>query len=193
MKTYIKKLTEKDFKTSNWSGGTTTQLFIYPENSNYRSGDFKVRISSATVEQEESNFTMLKGVERFITPLDSILKLTHDGKTFITLKPFEVYEFNGGLTTSSFGRTKDFNLMLANGAKGGLQNFQIPENEKIEIPTIKGLNILFSYNGVFTIQFDGKEITLYPNELLVIKSMVATNILIHSSTTSDILLSTILD
>lgn len=193
MKTSIKKLTEEGFKTSTWSGGKTTQLFIYPENSNYNKRNFKVRISSATVELEESNFTKLVGVHRFITPLDSNLKLTHDGETFRDLEPFEIYEFDGSLMTTSFGKVKDFNLMLANGAKGGLRSFHVSENEEIEIPTINGLNILFSYNFIFRVRFDGEEITLSPNEVLVIKSDTAKQIKIQSDQNANILLSSVVE
>ena len=42
--------TEKDYKVSKWSGGDTTELYLYPENGDYRSGNFQLRISSATVE-----------------------------------------------------------------------------------------------------------------------------------------------
>lgn len=193
MNNYIRKLTEEDFSTSSWSGGATTQLFIYPENSNYGKRDFKVRISSATVELEESNFTKLEGIHRFITPLDNSLRLSHNRKTFTKLNPFEIYEFEGSLDTTSFGKAKDFNLMLANGTKGELRNFHISEGEEIEILTIIGLNILFSYNSSLRIRVHEEEITLSPNELLVVKSYKANQIKIHSNKNTNILLSRILD
>lgn len=193
MKSYIQKLTEVDFSNSSWSGGTTTQLFIYPEDSNYGKKDFKVRISSATVELEESKFTKLEGIHRFITPLNNSLKLSHNGKTFTTLNPFEIYEFDGSLNTTSFGKAKDFNLMLANGAKGELQSFHIYEDEEIEILTITGLNILFSCNFTLIICVDEKKITLSPNELLVIKSDTAKPIKIQSNKNANILVSRIFD
>lgn len=193
MKSYIRKLTEVDFSTSSWSGGTTTQLFIYPEDSNYGKKDFKVRISSATVELEESNFTKLEGIYRFITPLDNSLKLSHNGETFTKLNPFEIYEFDGSLNTISFGKAKDFNLMLANGTKGELRNFSIYEDEEIEILTVIGLNILFSYNSNLRIRVDQEEITLSPNELLIIKSDTAKQVKIHSNKNANILVSRIFD
>ena len=42
----------EDFVTSKWSGGSTTELYIYPPQAVYREGNFKCRISSATVEVE---------------------------------------------------------------------------------------------------------------------------------------------
>ncbi len=193
MNNYFRKLKEEEFSTSAWSGGKTMQLFIYPENSNYKERNFKVRISSATVELEQSNFTKLEEVYRFITPLDGNLKLTHNGKTFTNLEPFEIYEFDGGLETTSFGKAKDFNLMLANGAKGELRSFRISEKEEVKILTCNGLNILYSYDGLFKIGIDQDEITLSPNELLVIKSDSAKRIKIHSNKTANILLSLIIE
>ena len=42
--------TEKDYKVSRWSGGDTTELYLYPEDGDYKSGNFQLRISSATVD-----------------------------------------------------------------------------------------------------------------------------------------------
>ena len=52
----IRHLTAADFRTSAWSGGTTTELFLYPEGGSYAARDFLFRISSATVDLEESDF-----------------------------------------------------------------------------------------------------------------------------------------
>lgn len=189
MKNQVTKLNEADFITSNWSGGTTTELFIYPKNSNYKERNFKVRISSATVEREESEFTRLEGIQRFITPLDSILQLSHNNKHIVNLEPFEIYEFDGGLDTKSFGKATDFNLMLANNAKGDLKGLLIPKNDSMTIQTINGLTILYSYNALFKIQFDKEEINLSPNEVLIIKSETIQPIQIHSNKDANILLS----
>ena len=35
----------EQYQTSVWSGGTTTQLFIYPEDGDYKAGSFQVRIT----------------------------------------------------------------------------------------------------------------------------------------------------
>ena len=73
----IRHLTAGDFRTSTWSGGTTTELYLYPENGSYAARDFLFRISSATVDLPESDFTALPGVERYITPLAGSFTLTH--------------------------------------------------------------------------------------------------------------------
>ncbi len=191
MYNYIKILKEEDFNISTWSGGKTTELFIYPEGSEYSKRDFKMRISSATVELETSNFTKLDGIHRFITPLDNELKLTHNNNEFINLKPFEVYEFDGDIETISFGKVKDFNLMLAHGVNGRLKNFYIDEKKHIIILANSGFNILYSYDCLFRISIDEEEFMLYPNEILVMESNEMKNIKIQSNESSNILLSNI--
>ena len=48
----------KEFQTVGaWTGGTTTQLAIWPEEADYASRRFDWRVSSARVEQEKSDFT----------------------------------------------------------------------------------------------------------------------------------------
>ena len=65
----ILHLTEKDYKVGQWSGGTTTELFIWPEGADYAKREFSVRVSSARVGLEESDFTPLVGVIILTTPL----------------------------------------------------------------------------------------------------------------------------
>lgn len=191
MDNFINILKEDDFNISTWSGGKTTELFIYPEDAEYSKKNFKIRISSATVELDTSNFTKLDGVYRFISPLDGNLKLTHKIGEFISLEPFQVYEFEGNIDTTSFGKVKDFNLMLANGAKGQLKSLFIDEKKEIIILANYGLNILYSFDSLFRISIDEEEIMLNPNEILVLKSDSVKNIKIQSNNSSNILLSSI--
>jgi environmental stress-induced protein Ves len=109
----ILHLTQKDYKTSAWSGGTTTELFIWPQGADYARREFAFRISSAVVELEESDFTPLMGVERWITPLAGGFTLTHPGKAPVTMGPLaEPYRFSGEEATHCVGQATDFNLML---------------------------------------------------------------------------------
>ena len=39
-------LTEKDYAVSRWSGGTTTQIALFPPESSYAGRDFLWRVSS---------------------------------------------------------------------------------------------------------------------------------------------------
>lgn len=109
----IVHLKAEDFVTSRWSGGTTTQLLIWPEGSDYARREFSVRISSAAVELEESDFTPLEGVERYITPLSGRFTLTHPGQPPVEMGPLDApYCFSGETPTHCAGTATDFNLML---------------------------------------------------------------------------------
>ena len=109
----ILHLTEKDYKVGLWSGGSTTELFIWPEGADYAKREFAFRVSSAWVDLEESDFTPLMGVTRYITPLTGGFTLTHPGCDPVVMGPVdEPYRFSGEIPTHCVGKAADFNLML---------------------------------------------------------------------------------
>ena len=111
-----------DHQVSEWSGGTTTQLAIHPQGSEYIERNFEWRISTAMVNSEKSTFTSLPGVHRILMILDGQIEITHDGIRRASLNPFEQDEFEGGWTTHSIGMCTDFNLMMVEGLfKGKLE------------------------------------------------------------------------
>lgn len=194
----VKKLIKQnDYITTEWSGGKTTQLFIYPEDSNYDARNFKFRLSSATVELGESEFTKLEGIHRFITPLNGELKLTHNHKDYINLKPFEIYEFDGGINTTSYGIVKDFNLMLGNGVKGELESIYIDREYSLIKENQSNFNEIFyfiyAYNNIVYISFNKEINIIKPFEILLIKlnGNLDLNLNINSQNPSDILLARI--
>ena len=109
----ILHLTESDYKVGLWSGGSTTELFIWPEGADYAKREFTLRVSSARVDLDESDFTPLMGVTRYITPLCGGFTLTHPGCAPVVMGPMaEPYRFSGEIPTHCVGRATDFNLML---------------------------------------------------------------------------------
>ena len=109
----ILHLTEKDYKVGLWNGGSTTELFIWPEGADYAKREFTLRVSSARVDLEESDFTPLLGVTRYITPLTGGFTLTHPGCDPVVMGPMdEPYRFSGEIPTHCVGKAADFNLML---------------------------------------------------------------------------------
>lgn len=106
----MKKL-EQEFMKSNWSGGETTQIYIYPEESVYQDQNFLFRISSATVEVSETKFTKLTNYTRYITVLDGKMKLYEDGTEVANLEEGKIFEFKGSANITSKGMCKDFNVM----------------------------------------------------------------------------------
>ncbi len=154
----IKRITEKDFSSSKWSGGQTDEFLILPVGASYKNRNFNMRLSSATVELEKSTFTLLPDVTRFICPLDNNLKLFHDTnganegnasnrKALADLKPFEVFKFSGNLPIVSEGKCRDFNLMLKGNCDGFMQSWNTKEEPSKELfVKEKSLLWIFSYD-----------------------------------------------
>ena len=92
----IRYLQKEGYGLSRWSGGVTSEIYIYPENGNYSQRDFKMRVSSAEVELEESVFTPLEGIDRWITPLEGSFELSHDGGPFLKMGPLDPPHFFSG-------------------------------------------------------------------------------------------------
>lgn len=118
-------------KTSAWSGGTTTELAIFPEDASYAARNFQWRLSTAIVTAEESTFTALPDWHRLLMVLAGSMQLTHAGHHQVTLQPFEQDSFSGNWSTHCVGQGQDFNLMLAAGWQGRLQAHTMAEGEKV--------------------------------------------------------------
>ena len=127
MKTYLYK--EENYSISNWSGGKTKELAIYPKGQKYIDRDFIWRLSSATVDLEESDFTRLPDYDRMLMVLDGEVVLEYNGERVAKLKTLEQDSFDGAWKTKSFGKITDFNLMVRKGNRGFLDVIR-PQNEK---------------------------------------------------------------
>ena len=141
----MKIITHEDIRTSNWSGGTTSQLYIYPEQASYAAGDFLFRISSAQVEVAESTFTDLPGVNRVIMILDGVLELEHHGKYKKTLKTFHQDHFSGHWHTTSRGKVTDFNLMTKAPTTGSLTHFSCKRDKPVPTVDVAGTTFIALY------------------------------------------------
>ena len=161
----------EDYLRTAWSGGVTTQLHIAPEGARYADRDFLWRISSATVELEESDFTPLPDYERFLAILEGELVLTHNGGAPIRLRPLEVHRFSGADGTHSRGRCRDFNLMLRRGAAQGLMEALRLSGESRELrpePWAEEL-LLFCVRGGCRVGSGERSETLSPGESLLVR------------------------
>lgn len=107
---------------STWAGGSTTELAIFPEGATCAARNFGFRVSSATVELAESDFSDFSGYTRHIMPLEGSMELRHAGRTQVTrLQPCQLYTFDGGWQTHSAGTCVDFNLIHRANVHGELQ------------------------------------------------------------------------
>lgn len=157
----IKIYPSKGLSTSTWAGGSTTELWIWPENGNYASRDFQARISSATVRLEESDFSALPGVVRYITPLSGGFTLSHPNGRAITMSPLdEPYCFDGGAATHCFGKATDFNLMLK-----GISGSMTVTGGQLTVDS--GICCVYPVDGE-NVTVNGKALSVEPGGLAVI-------------------------
>lgn len=123
-------ITPEEFVTGVWSGGTTTQLAIYPPGASYADRNFIFRLSSATVDTEQSEFTHLPDYDRWLMIFEGSARLVHSSEREVTINPYEYDAFDGGISTVSFGRVTDYNLMLRKGGTGYMKAIGLDKNIK---------------------------------------------------------------
>ncbi len=115
-------------RTTEWSGGMTQELFLYPQDGSYAERRFQFRISSATVHLPESHFTPLPGVTRYLTPLSEGFYLKINGARWQYLSNGRVLRFSGDDDVYCRGVGRDLNLMLK-GAHGELRVLPAGESD----------------------------------------------------------------
>lgn len=178
-------LTKQEYCISQWSGGTTTQVAIAPENALYADRTFLWRISSATVDLEESDFTSLPDYHRWISTLHGDMKLSHENGAPILLTPYQVHAFDGGVNTHSWGKCTDFNLMLRKGAcDGSIRSISLDADKTTTIrfthplaPTYTQADLLiFCGEGTATISLGDESVTLSTGE----------SVLLHHASNSEV-------
>jgi environmental stress-induced protein Ves len=174
----IEVVKRSQYRTSEWSGGTTTELLIYPGDSSYSERSFKWRISSAEVEASESEFTRLPGITRHIMVTVGRIILEHENRYRKVLEPFQQDSFMGDWKTVSRGRATDFNLMLAVGFTGSLEACFLEEGEQIEIALDKEkdekvTDIFYALDGSLEIAVDKQKFNIEEKDLLQVTSLPA--------------------
>ncbi|MDR1977864.1 MAG: HutD family protein [Synergistaceae bacterium] len=154
MKSDVRK--KDSLRVAAWSGGRTTELFIYPGDADLAKRNFELRVSSATVEAEESTFSSFAGYVRHITPLTGEMRLVHElreQRREVTLTPLRVDAFEGHWTTRSFGRCVDFNLIHRPNWKGEI--YAAPEGT---YPcAVDGFTCVYARCGDTRVQVTGEE------------------------------------
>lgn len=169
----LKVYREQDFRKSNWTGGTTTQLAIFPENSRYLDRNFIWRLSSATCDLPETTFSRLPDYDRVLMVLEGSTVLAHQDVRVSRLSELEQDRFDGGYTTKSFGKITDYNLMVAKGNQG-LLDVVTPEetNRKLEEEDFPEYDYhtqaLFCKEGYAAVTVDGDTQMLMPGQQLVL-------------------------
>jgi environmental stress-induced protein Ves len=168
----IEHIKASKLTTNQWSGGTTTQLAIYPKNAEYKERNFQFRISTATVESEESTFTRLPGVLRKLMILDGEIRIEHKNQHSKTLKKFDQDEFSGDWDTKSHGKATDFNVMTTGNTFGDIEAITLQKGERYEFWKSKNLDflILYAYKGPLNFKTENHSYSIEKGDVLIIDS-----------------------
>jgi environmental stress-induced protein Ves len=164
--------TYKQFETIKWSGGDSTELFIFPENSDYKKMNFQFRLSTATVEVEESIFTPLESVSRKLMVLEGKMDLEHENHHKSSLGKFDVDEFDGGWQTSSKGKCIDFNLMLREGTKGSVKGLHLNKGETLQGEFFGNQFFIWSFTGSGKCKIGSNTFEIKEKEMLHIQDSI---------------------
>ncbi len=160
-----------DFKTTKWAGGSTTELYIHPPESNYKNRNFNFRISSATVEIEKSNFTQLPDVSRQLMVLLGSIKVSHKNHHTVLLNKNEIDSFDGSWETSADGTCVDFNLMTKGKTQGKISSVCVSADKSLNFQLDSNSEFIFfyAYEGNLQCHFNLEKLSLKQGELLVIQ------------------------
>jgi len=165
---------KEDYTVSRWTGGETTETAIWPASAKYIDRNFIWRLSSATVELDESDFSRLEDYDRVLMVLEGEVVLSHDGQRVARLKELEQDRFDGGWKTKSFGRITDFNLMVRKGNEGYL-DLLYPQAESQHVPPSYESSLprktvaLYCKEGYAVVSCGGESHMVSPEQLLVME------------------------
>ena len=138
-------------KTISWASGTSTELFVFPPEGNFQTRAFDFRISTATVEAEETNFSDFSGLTRILLILKGKLTLIHEGRYSKELYTFDQDRFDGSWITKSKGKVQDFNVMFNENYDASVLHLALQANKSLEIALDESKTFLFVFNGKFEI------------------------------------------
>lgn len=141
-------------QTTEWSGGTTTELAIYPPESSYVNRDFAFRISTATVETEHSTFTSLPDYNRILMILKGELEISHVDQYTKKLGPFDTDLFDGGWHTTGKGLVTDFNVMYSQSKKVNLSVHAFTPEKTLSLASKAPFHYGFVVSGIALLEID---------------------------------------
>lgn len=142
----IQLIKASELQVSDWAGGKTTQLYIYPASADFAEKDFDYRISTATVELEDSSFTPFPNYNRKLMILDGVLDLFHDDQYAIQLHPFDQDAFSGDWISHSKGKVIDYNVIFSLNYSSEIFHFELSKGEEVKL-NCKDTTLLYVLYG----------------------------------------------
>ena len=164
--TNISLLRANDFQVSDWSGGKTKQLYLSPQTGHYGKREFDYRLSTATVELAESQFSDLSGFHRILMSLDHTLHLHNASRQEETvLAPFTPYFFEGSDSITSRGTCTDFNLIYSDHYQG--QMLAISDRE--ELSQDEAIQFIYALSDLMVTGTGLPSLNLETGQLLIVE------------------------
>ena len=164
--TNVTLLKSNDFQVSDWSGGKTKQLYLSPPTGHYGKRDFDYRLSTATVELSESQFSDLSGFHRILMSLDHTLHLHNASRQEETvLAPFTPYFFEGSDSITSRGTCTDFNLIYSDHYQG--QMLAISDRE--ELSQDEAIQFIYALSDLMVTGTGLPSLNLETGQLLIVE------------------------
>ena len=164
--TNVTLLKSNDFQVSDWSGGKTKQLYLSPPTGHYSKRDFDYRLSTATVELAESQFSDLSGFHRILMSLDHTLHLHNASRQEETvLAPFTPYVFEGSDSITSRGTCTDFNLIYSDHYQG--QMLAISDRE--ELSQDEAIQFIYALSDLMVTGTGLPSLNLETGQLLIVE------------------------
>lgn len=144
---------------STWKGGKTEELCIVPEDASLQERNFDIRISSATIDLERSEFSDFTGYRRYLMKLEGDIRLLIDDKNII-IRDDEAFEFMGDEKVISLSKepSRDFNVIIKKDKKADIS---VEENKKLN--TNKG-EYIFSLEKAKINDIDVDKYSLYETD-----------------------------
>ena len=164
--TNVTLLKSNDFQVSDWSGGKTKQLYLFPLTGHYGKREFDYRLSTATVELAESQFSDLSGFHRILMSLDQTLHLHNASRQEETvLAPFTPYFFEGSDSITSRGTCTDFNLIYSDHYQG--QMLAISDRE--ELSQDEAIQFIYALSDLMVTGTGLPSLNLETGQLLIVE------------------------
>lgn len=150
MSIQIKK--QSEIISNRWAAGTTSELFIWPNQTSFEARDFDFRISTATVEQAETTFTKFNGYSRELMILAGKLQIHHENLYSKTLNTFDVDSFEGDWDTKAEGMVTDFNIIYRGKVLAKLESnaLEIEQIHKEEVVTKNSVTLIYIWEGAIS-------------------------------------------
>lgn len=162
---------KKQYPTSKWQGGSTTELLVLPEGSSFAARNFQLRISMARVLGPEGSFTPMKGYRRNLLMLEGAM-LLHGQKGIRLVLPGDEIKFSGSESISSKGSGTDFNVMLRKG-RAAVQMLSLAAGEAVILDqSVSGQLVhFFAWKGAVQIRIGKLKYRLEKGDTLWIEEL----------------------